>query len=99
MHGQLRSIETRYGRIVIQRTWLKEAATVTPESLGLELNQQYYFAVFMEAKCNGSIHISANWLDTEYGLLPVSEDWAKAEIVRTMTKQEQYIEDWLSENR
>ena len=38
LHGQVRWVSTDYGDMIIQRTWMKTPAIITPESLGLEVN-------------------------------------------------------------
>ena len=83
--------------MIIQRTWMKVPAVITPESLGLRVDAQYFVSVILPHENNRSIRANATWIETEYGALPVSEDWAKSQIVSTMVKQEEAIEDWLTE--
>ena len=68
---------------------------ITPDSLVINLNQQYYLSVNMEAKCSGTLRLVSNWIDSEYGVLPVTEDWAKAQLVDSMIDQEIAVANWL----
>lgn len=96
LHGQVRWVSTEYGDMIIQRTWMKTPAIITPESLGLRVDAQYFVSAILPTE-NGSIRSNATWIETEYGVLPVSEDWAKSQIVSTMVSQEEKIEVWLDE--
>ena len=96
LHGQVRWVPTEYGDMLVQRTWMKVPAIITPESLGLRVDAQYFVSVILPN--NGSaIRANATWIETEYGALPVSEDWAKSQIVSTMVGQEEAIETWLAD--
>ena len=97
LHGEVRWVSTEYGDMIIQRTWMKVPAIITPESLGLKVDAQYFVSVILPND-GRAIRANATWIETEYGVLPVSEDWAKSQIVSTMVKQEETIEQWLSEN-
>ena len=97
LHGQVRWVSTDYGDMIVQRTWMKTPAIITPESLGLKVDAQYFVSVILPQDGNKSIRANATWIETEYGVLPVSEDWAKSQIVSTMVKQEEAIETWLTE--
>lgn len=97
LHGQVRWVSTDYGDMIVQRTWMKVPAIISPESLGLRVDAQYFVSVILPHDNNHSIRANATWIETEYGALPVSEDWAKSQIVSTMVKQEEAIENWLTE--
>lgn len=97
LHGQVRWVSTDYGDMIVQRTWMKVPAIITPESLGLRVDAQYFVSVILPYEENHSIRANATWIETEYGVLPVSEDWAKSQIVSTMVKQEEAIETWLTD--
>jgi len=78
---------------LIQRSWLTEPATVTPDNYGIEVHGQYFLATTM--KVNGkTVRLMATWIDTDYGIIPITEDGAKGEIVKSMQKQGEYVNEW-----
>ena len=94
LKGQVRWVPTDFGDMLVQRTWMKVPAIITPDSLGLKVDAQYFVSVILPN--NGkAIRANATWIETEYGVLPVSEDWAKSQIVSTMVGQEDAIEAYL----
>ena len=78
---------------LVHRSWLTEPATVTPDNYGIEVYGQYFLAVSM--RVNGkTVRMMATWIDTDYGIIPITEDGAKSEIVKSMQKQGEFIDDW-----
>lgn len=91
--GQVRWVETEYGWMNVQRTWMSEPAAVSWDSL--EVNANYFIGIMMPLGNNRTVRISATWIDTDYGSLPVSEDWAKGQVVDSMQDQNISIEEYL----
>jgi hypothetical protein len=94
--GQVRWVETEYGWMNIQRTWLVDPAKVTGTLDSVEVNANYFIGVIMPVE-NKVVRISATWIDTDYGNLPVSEDWAKSQVVDQMQEQNRAISNWLDD--
>ena len=94
--GEIRWIETDLGWMLIQRTWLIEPADISWD--GIDLNSNYFVQVTMPNGTSGAIRTSATWIDTDYGALPVDEDWAKNQVIDQMQQQDISIENWLNEN-
>ncbi|MEC8276376.1 MAG: hypothetical protein VX026_01590 [Myxococcota bacterium] len=94
--GQVRWVETDYGWMNVQRTWLVNPADVSGAIENIEVNANYFIGVVMPTK-KGIVRISATWIDTDYGSLPVSEDWAKSQVVDQMQEQNRDIEKWLDD--
>lgn len=83
------------GWVMVHRSWLTEPAEVSLD--GVEVNAQYFLAITLpEGK--GSTRLMATWIDSDYGALPVSEDFAKSQIVKSMQKQGDDVEEFLEEN-
>ena len=92
---QFRWVETSYGWMMVQRSWLDSPAEVSWE--GVDVFGQYFVAVVIP---NGeeTIRMQATWIDAEYGVLPVSEDFAKQQIVVSMQNTGAQLETWMEEN-
>ena len=80
----------------VQRTWLVNPADVSGAIENIEVNANYFIGVVMPTE-KGIVRISATWIDTDYGSLPVSEDWAKSQVVDQMQEQNRDIEKWLDD--
>lgn len=94
---QFRWVEVDGQPWMIHRSWLTEPAWVNLESI--KLNAQYLLAITMPADWygdGGSIRMMTTWLDAQYGVLPVSEDEARRQIVKSMRDQGEMIDGWLS---
>ena len=90
---QFRWVETEeLGWVLIHRSWLTEPAEVSLD--GIEVNAQYFLAMTLPDG-NDATRVQATWMDSEYGALPVTDDGAKREIVKSMRKQGEAIDDWL----
>ena len=87
-------METEHGWMNVQRTWLVDPAEVSLDNI--EVNANYFIGVVMPTN-KGVVRISATWIDSDYGALPVSEDWAKSQIVDQMQEQNRAIEKWLED--
>jgi len=96
-HIQFRWIETPDGWVMIHRSWLVEPAEVSYD--GVKVNAQYYLSVSMPATWHdgGSVRMATTWIDTDYGLLPVPEDYARNQIVKSILAQGTMIDAWLDE--
>ena len=92
---QFRWVETQYGWMMVQRSWLDQPAEVSWE--GVNVYGQYFLGVVLP-NGDSSIRMQATWIDTEYGVLPVSEDFAKQQIVKSMQDTGQQLEVWMEEN-
>jgi hypothetical protein len=78
---------------LVQRSWLTEPATVTPDTYGIDVQAQYFLAT--TAKVDGTtVRMMATWIDADYGALPISEDGAKSQIVKSMQKQGEQVDEW-----
>lgn len=82
---------------MIHRSWLIEPADVSWEEL--QVNAQYLLAVTMPGDWvdGGAIRMMTTWIDADYGVLPVSEDFARQQIVNSMQNQGEMIDEWLDE--
>lgn len=90
---QFRWVETEYGWVMLHRSWLTEPADASLDSI--EINAQYFMALTLPDDGAGTIRVQATWIDADYGPLPITEDGAKREIVRSMSKQGEALEEWL----
>ena len=92
---QFRWVETSYGWMMVQRSWLDSPATVSWE--GVNVWGQYFVAVVIP---NGeeTIRMQSTWIDAEYGVLPVSEDFALQQIVVSMQNTGSQLEEWMEAN-
>jgi hypothetical protein len=90
---QFRWIESDAGWMMLQRSWLTEPADVSMDNI--EVNAQYFLTVTYPETSNKSVRLQATWIDADYGALPVSEDFAKQQIVKSMQKQGEAVEEWL----
>jgi len=94
-HIQFRWVETEVGWAMVHRSWLTEPADVSYD--GVKVHAQYFLAVTLPDG-DGAVRMQATWIDSEYGALPVSEDYAKQLVVNSMQKQGDTLEEWLEEN-
>jgi hypothetical protein len=78
---------------LVHRSWLVEPATVTPDSYNIEVRAQYFLAVTSKVK-GKTVRTMATWMDADYGAIPISEDGAKNEIVKSMQKQGEQVDEW-----
>jgi len=78
---------------LVQRSWLTEPATVTPDRYGIEVYGQYFLATTMKVK-GKTVRLMATWIDTDYGIIPITEEGAKGEIVKSMQKQGDFVDKW-----
>jgi len=83
--------------VLLQRVWLKEPVSPEPESWGIKVHQNFLFNATIPTP-DGALRTSANWFDTEYGIMPVTEEWILNEMVDAMHGENEIIEDWLDEN-
>ncbi len=89
---QFRWVETDLGWVMLHRSWLTEPADASLESI--EIHAQYFMALTLPDG-DDTVRVQATWIDADYGPLPISEDGAKREIVRSMSKQGEALEEWL----
>lgn len=94
-HNQYRWLETDAGWMMAQRSWMVEPAEVSWEEI--QVNAQYYLAITLPAS-GGAVRMQATWIDADYGVLPVGEDYAKTQIVSSMQKTHEQLETWLRAN-
>jgi hypothetical protein len=92
---EFRWVETELGWMMMQRSWLDEPAEVSWESV--EVNGQYFLAILLPAD-SGTIRMQSTWIDTDYGSLPVSEDFALNQVVKSMQATSETLEEWIAEN-
>lgn len=94
-HIQFRWVATPKGWVMIHRSWLTEPADVSYD--GIKVNAQYYLSVAMPAPWHpsGSIRMATTWIDSDYGILPVSEHFARQQVVKSMKNQGTMVDDWL----
>lgn len=78
---------------LVHRSWLTEPATATPDSYGIDVQAQYFLAT--TAKVDGkTVRMMATWIDADYGAIPISEDGVKVQIVKSMQKQGEQVDEW-----
>jgi len=78
---------------LVHRSWLTEPATVSPDSYGIDVRTQYFLAT--TAKVDGkTVRMMATWIDADYGAIPISEDGVKSQIVTSMQKQGEQVDEW-----
>ena len=41
-----------------------------------------------------TVRTMATWMDADYGAIPITEDGAKNEIVKSMQKQGEQVDEW-----
>ena len=96
--GQIRRIDTEYGPVLLQRTWLNEpAATSGTFGEQVNLHAQYFINITGMTSSGKLLRTTTTWIDSEYGSLDevFDEDWAKNKIVETMQDQNQILIDWI----
>ena len=93
-NGQVRWVDTEQGTMLLQRTWMEEPATISWDEVAVD--NQFFVAVTMPECGSNSLRTSATWIDSDYGSLPVDEDWAKNQIISSMQDQDGFIDAWLS---
>ncbi|MBM74559.1 MAG: hypothetical protein CMK59_04090 [Proteobacteria bacterium] len=95
-HGELRWVNIPdIGWTFIMRNWLYKPALVEPESIGIVVNAQYYLMMMYPSDNNTLIRTSMTWIDTDYGILPFDEDWAKNQVISNMQKENEVIIEYL----
>ena len=91
---QFRWVESEeLGWVLLHRSWLTEPAEVSIDSINVYA--QYFLAVTLPDS-NNTTRMMATWMDADYGALPVTEDGMKREIVKSMSKQGDAIDEWLA---
>jgi len=93
--GQVRWVETDHGWMLLQRTWMYGPAEISWDEV--EVDNQFFMSVVMPECGNSSLRTSATWIDSDYGSLPVDEDWAKNQVIQSMQDQDGHIDRWLSD--
>ena len=92
---EFRWVETDIGWVVAHRSWLTRPGNASWDSL--EIHAQYFLGITLPNGDNDSIRLMSTWIDTEYGVLPVSEDFAKQQIVTQMQNQGDAINEFLAD--
>jgi len=92
---EFRWVETPSGWMMIQRSYLNHPAEINWESV--EVNAQYFLAVVLPCK-GSSVRLQAMWIDAEYGVLPVGEDFALNQLVQSLQDASGMLETWMDEN-
>ena len=80
--------------VMMRRNWLKTPADATVLGTDIVLEAQYFLGVTMPWK-GRTAYLIATWMDADYGALPVSDDFIKGEIVKTMRKEGEQLEEYL----
>lgn len=78
---------------LVQRSWLTEPATVSPDTYGIDVKAQYFLATTMKVNSK-TVRLMATWIDADYGAIPISEDGVKSQIVTSMQKQGEQVDEW-----
>lgn len=91
--GRARWVETDFGWFMMLRTYLWEPVDI--DFGGIKLHGQYFIAVTFPNDDGGTVRLQATWMDADYGILPVSEDYAKRSIVSSMQQQGEDLELYL----
>jgi hypothetical protein len=94
-HGEIRWVESEGEMVLIQRWWMVGPLEVSPD-LGLDFNGQYYLHISIPDGI-GMIRSQTLWFDVDYGDFIFDEDWGRNQIIDTMKKENQILDDWLSE--
>jgi hypothetical protein len=89
--NQYRWVETDIGDLVVQRTWLTEAAEANWESINLD--QQYYVVASMPTE-EGMRRVEAGWVVMALGNLPVPESVAMNLAIGSLTAFKDKVEAW-----
>ena len=92
---EFRWVETESGWMMMQRSWLDKPAEVSWESV--EVNGQYFLGILLPDG-GETIRMQATWIDTDYGSLPVDEDFALNQVVKSMQDTSATLEDWIAED-
>ncbi len=78
---------------LVHRSWLTEPASVDPDRYDINVRAQYFLAV--TSKINGkTVRTMATWIDADYGAIPISDDGVKNQIVDSMVKQGDFVDEW-----
>lgn len=93
---EFRWVETDLGWAFAHRSWLTRPAEVSLD--GVDVFAQYFLGVTIPDGDGQTIRLMATWIDADYGALPVSEDYAKSQIVTSMQNQGEAIEEYNAEN-
>ncbi len=90
---EYRWVDTEIGWAMVHRSWLTRPAEVSLN--GMDVFAQYFLSVSLPAGSGRTTRVQATWIDADYGVLPVSEDFAKSQIVTSMQKQGEAVNDYL----
>jgi hypothetical protein len=93
---QYRWVETAdYGRVAIERTWMRTPATVSLDFLSVD--QQYYVWMFIPGvDGSGSRSIQATWMVAQLGSGAPPEDVVLGIVVNSMSKGADDLDGWLA---
>ncbi len=80
--------------VSLRRNWLKRPADASVLGSDIVLEGQYFVGITMPWK-GGTARIIATWMDADYGALPATDDFIKGQIVSTMQKEGDQLEDYL----
>lgn len=87
-----RWVETDFGRALVQRTWLREPATISLDFLSVE--QQYYVWMFLPTD-TGSRSIQATWVVATLTGSAVPEGVALDLVIGSMSKGAEDLDVWI----
>lgn len=90
---QWRWVETEFGRGLVQRTWLREPATISLDFLSVE--QQYYVWMFLPVEGGGSRSIQATWVVATLTGSAVPEGVALDLVISSMSKGAEDLDLWV----
>ncbi len=87
------------GWVMAQRSWMVEPAEISYTTIDFELSvdANYFLQVLLPAP-GGSLRMQATWIDADYGVLPVSEDYAMSRMITEMQDMSDQIESYLDEH-
>ena len=93
-HLEFRWVQVDEVWYLLRRNWLKREATTSFLGVDIALEGQYFLGLTMPWGA-GSARLIATWLDADYGILPVEDDFIKGEIVDSMINQGDQVEGYL----
>ena len=91
---QFRWVEVDDEWYVVRRNWLLDPASTSVFGTDIVLESQYFLGVVLPRGAKTQ-HLIATWMEGDYGALPVSDDFLKNQIVKSMQEQGEQLEAYL----
>ena len=91
---QFRWVQVEDEWYVVRRNWLLEPAETSVFGTDIALESQYFLGVIIP-RGNKAEHLIATWMEGDYGALPVTDDFIKKQVVKSMQEQGEQLEAYL----